>query len=138
MKKSIKKLKNLPLSHGVAVRYADKSGKAVITNLDDDDVDILAKLHDQNYYDQLQDDPSEEIKVRIEEWADKYKERDAIDEDIHKYVTDLEGTQAAKTKPLVKIHKPVDPATGRYKIRDLHPSTNTPTRNLSKICPAFD
>jgi hypothetical protein len=28
-------------------------------------------------------------------------------------------------------YKPVDPATGMYKIRDLHPSTNTPTRNLS-------
>ena len=133
MKKSIKKLKNLPITHGVAVRYADKSGKAVVTNLDDDDEDILDKLHDQNYYDQLQDDPSEETKVRIEEWADRYKERNAIDEDVHRYVTDLDDTKAAKTKPLIKIHKPVDPATGRYKIRDLHPSTNTPTRNLSKF-----
>ena len=67
MKKSIKKLKNLPITHGVAIRYADKSGKAVITNLDDDDNDILEKLQDQNYYDPLQDDPSEETKVRIEE-----------------------------------------------------------------------
>ena len=119
--------------HGVVVRYADKSGKAVLTYLDDDDKDILEKLNDHNYYDQLQNDPSDDIKVEIKEWTDNYKELNVIDEDIHKYVTDTEDTQAAKTKPLIKIHKPVIPETGRYKIIDLHPSTGTPTRNLSKF-----
>ena len=31
MKKSMKKYKNLPATHGVGVRYAEKSGKAVLT-----------------------------------------------------------------------------------------------------------
>ena len=55
------------------------------------------KLHDQNYYDQLHGDPSEETKVRIQEWTDRYKERDSIDNDVHAYVTDLEDTKATKT-----------------------------------------
>ena len=87
MKKSIKKLKNLPATHGVGVRYADKSGKAVLTNLDEDDEDILDKLNDPNYYDPLQADPSDAAKEEIEAWADKYKEEHVIDDDVHKQCT---------------------------------------------------
>ena len=72
-------------------------------------------------------------KVEFEAWTDKYKEENVIDDDVHEYVTNNSDSQAAKTKPLIKIHKPVDPRTERYKIRDLHPSTGTPTRNLSKF-----
>jgi hypothetical protein len=130
MKKSIKKLKNLPMTHDVAIRFADKSGKAVITNLDDDDQDILEKLEDQNYYDPLPNDSSDDTKQEIQEWADKHKNNGAIDDDMYKYVTNNDETAAAKTKPLIKIHKPVNTNTGRYKIRDLHPSTGTPTRSV--------
>ena len=115
MKKSIKKLKNLPASHDVAIRFSDKSGKAVITNLEDDDHDILEKLNDRTYYETLPDDPSDETKVEIVEWADKNKNNGAIDEDIHKYVTNLDDTTAAKTKPLIKIHKPTNRIQGDTK-----------------------
>ena len=123
-----KRLRNLPRTHGVAVRHADKSGKAVLTNLDDDNTDILEKLEDRNYYDQVQDDPSDETKDEIEAWATKYNEG-AIYDEILKFITDVGETEAAKTKPLIKIHKPVNPATGRFKtcIHQLTP--------LQGICP---
>ena len=65
------------MTHDIAIRFADKSGKAVITNLDDDDQDILEKLEDQNYYDPLPNDPSDDTKKEIKEWADKHKNNGA-------------------------------------------------------------
>jgi hypothetical protein len=39
--------------------------KQNLTNLDDDDKDILEKLNDQNYYDPLQNDPSDEARGEV-------------------------------------------------------------------------
>ena len=53
--------RNLPVSHGVACRYAEKSGVTVITDLECDDKKVVQKLHDPHHYDILPSDLTESV-----------------------------------------------------------------------------
>ena len=57
-RKALAQLRNLPLTHDAAGRYADKSSVTVITSLDKDDGIILNTLQDPNHYDLFLGDPT--------------------------------------------------------------------------------
>ena len=62
---ALRSLRNLPVSHGAACRYADKSGVTVITDLESDDRKIMQELRDAHHYDILPSDPTESVINRV-------------------------------------------------------------------------
>ena len=90
-RQALGEMRRLPLSltHGLACRYADKSGNTVITSLEDDDAKILKELHCQEFYDVLPENPTEETCSVIRDWAVAWSAESKITEDIVDYVTNL-------------------------------------------------
>ena len=125
---ALKELKNLPTTHGVACRYADKAGVTVITDLKDDENRILDTLSDNNHYDILDADITSDTIDIVKEWADKWVNEGSIDDDIVKFVTDIDNTHPGECKPLYKTHKPKP-----YPIRLLLSGCGTPTSPLAKF-----
>ena len=66
---ALRSLRNLPVSHGAACRYADKSGVTVITDLESDDRKIMQELRDPHHYDILPSDPAESVINRVTAWS---------------------------------------------------------------------
>ena len=89
-RKALKDLKNLPTTYKAACRFADKSSKTVITSLEEDDDIITKELNNPNYYNILDEDPTDAIKKTIFSWADKYENLGAINEDISIFVKNIE------------------------------------------------
>ena len=81
--------RNLPVSHGVACRYADKSGVTVITHLESDDKKNVPELHDPHYYDILPLDPTESVINKVKDWSNKWTPKGEINEDIRVYVENI-------------------------------------------------
>ena len=127
-RKALKDLKNLPTTYKAACRFADKSSKTVITSLEEDDDIITKELNNPNYYNILDEDPTDAIKKTIFSWADKYENLGAINEDISIFVKNIEKSQPAKCKPLIKTHKPQP-----FPYRMLLASSGSPTHPLSKF-----
>ena len=121
-------LRAFPLTHGVACRYADKSGATVITDLDKDCELIMNTLNDNDYYDILPNDPTPDIIPVVQQWANNWDDEDTITDEIISYVTEVEDTHPGACKPLVKTHKP-EP----YPIRLLLSGCGTPTAHLAKF-----
>ena len=124
---SATKLRNLPLTHHTAVRFADKSSKAIVTDLTQDDLLIMSDLDDPGHYTTLDHDPSQMIKAKITNWADKWKDHGVLSDEEYDFVTDIEDTVPGKVKPLIKTHKPKP-----WPIRLLLSGSNTPVQPLSK------
>lgn len=127
-RQALRDLRNLPITHNVACRYADKSGTTIITNLEEDDRKIIKELKDADHYDLLNKDPTEETKEKVNKWADKWMLNGTINVDIGNYVKDIQRTRPGKCKPLTKTHKPQP-----YPIRLLLSGCGTPTQHLSKF-----
>ena len=125
---ALKELKNLPTSHGVACRYADKAGVTVITDMQEDETHIINTLSDNNHYDILDKDTTSDTIPVINEWAERWCEEGSIDSDIEKYVKDIDNTHPGECKPLYKTHKPKP-----YPIRLLLSGCGTPTAPLAKF-----
>ena len=70
-RKALKDLKQLPITCKAACRFADKSSKTVITSFEADDDIISKELNNPNYYNILDEDPTERILKKIFFWADK-------------------------------------------------------------------
>ena len=66
----MRSLRNLPVSHGAACRYADKSGVTVITDLESDDRKIMQELRDPRHYDILPSDPTKSVINRVKAWGE--------------------------------------------------------------------
>lgn len=126
---SLYKLRNLPLTHNAACRFADKSSKTIITNLDNDDRLIKNDLDDSFYYSKIDVDPTETIKEKIITWSKKWTtEQSGLSEDISMYITNIDETSPGNVKPLYKTHKEKP-----WPIRLLLSGTNTPVQPLSKF-----
>ena len=61
----MRSLCNLPVAHGAACRYADKSGVTVITDLEGDEMKIMQELPHPHHYDMLPSDPTESVINRV-------------------------------------------------------------------------
>ena len=125
---ALRELKSLPMTKGIACRFADKSGNTVITALEDDDKTIFQALEDQDYYDTLTGDPTPTTTKKIKSWAEKWLNKGAIDKNMADYVTNISDTKPGKCKPLVKTHKP-EP----YPTRLLISGCGTPVQPISKL-----
>lgn len=62
-----KELRNLPITHNAACRFADKSGVTVVTPLVSDDENIKKELNNAKLYDRFENDPSETIRKKYQE-----------------------------------------------------------------------
>ena len=127
-RKALNELKQLPITHGAACRFADKEGVTVITDLKEDDEKIKSFLHDENQYDILPSDPSKSIGSKVKKWAKRWKTNGQIDDDVATYVSNTEKSHPAKCKPLVKTHKPKP-----YPYRLLLAGSGTPVQPISKF-----
>ena len=124
--KSATKLRNLPLTHNAACRFADKSSKTIITDLSLDDDMILRDLNDEHHYDTVASDPTPKIKRTINNWTVKWK--GVLDDEQTIFVNNIEDTGPGKIKPLIKTHKQQP-----WPLRLLLSGTNTPVQPLSKF-----
>ena len=104
-REALRSLRNLPVSHGVACRYADKSGVTVITDLECDDKKIVQELHDPHHYDIPPSDPAESVINTVKTWSKKWTLKGEITEDIRVYIEDIRDSHPGKCKPLVKPHR---------------------------------
>ena len=127
-RKALKELKELPITHNAACRFADKSGTTVITSLESDDEKIKEALNDKEYYSIVQDNPTNGIIKKIATWADKEKGKGKLPEEIHEYIKDIATTHPGQCKPLIKTHKPQP-----YPMRLLLSGCGTPVEHLSKM-----
>ena len=126
--KSAIKLRNLPLTHNAACRFADKSSKTIITDMEDDDNLIMNDLNDPDHDDRPAVDPTPMIKETIDRFALKWREGGVLDEEQYNFITDIDNTEPSKVKPLVKTHK-----SRPWPIRLLLSGSNTPVQPLSKF-----
>ena len=67
---ALRSLRNFPVAHGAACRYADKSGVTVITDLGGDEMKIMQELRDPHRYDILPSDPTESVINRVKAWSE--------------------------------------------------------------------
>ena len=127
-RQALHELKQLPITHGAACRFADKEGVTVITSLEDDDSKINTFLQDQNQYDILASNPTKSICSKVKKWAKRWKISGDIDDDVSNYVSNIDKSHPAKCKPLVKTHKPKP-----YPYRLLLAGSGTPVQPISKF-----
>ena len=127
-RQALKELKQLPITHGAACRFADKEGVTVITNLEEDDRKIQSFLQDENQYNVLASNPTKSISSKVKKWAKRWKSSGNIDNDIVTFVSNIEKSHPAKCKPLIKTHKP-EP----YPYRLLLAGSGTPVQPISKF-----
>ena len=121
---------------GLRVRREDKGHRFVITDSETEDQQIQDELGNVTYYNEVEEDPTENFKQRINNWVAKGSDKGEIDAKQAQFVTNLEETHAANPKPLYKTHKRdcndnmVDPVP----IRTLTVGVNTPVQPLSEFC----
>lgn len=127
-REALRELRNLPLTHQAACRFADKSAATVITPLCEDDAIINQTLKDNKQYDILKEDPTHNTRKKIQDWANKWLNKGDIDEDVYAFVCNTSNSHPARCKPLVKTHKPLP-----YPYRLLLSGSGTPVQPLSKF-----
>jgi hypothetical protein len=101
-----------------------------------EDSRIVENLSNPVHYTETDDNPMEEYKQEIKQWAEAALENNEIDDKQFRYVTNIEETHLAIPKPLYKTHKTdgagnmLDPVP----IRTLTVGCGTPVHPLSKLC----
>ena len=68
-------LKGLARDDSIVLKKADKSGTTVIMNKCDYIGEVEGQLHNSDYYEKLESDPSEEVKARISDYIEKLNEQ---------------------------------------------------------------
>ena len=68
-------LKYLARDNSIVLKNADKSGTIVIMNKCDYIAEVERQLHNSDYYEKLESDPSEEVKSRISDCIEKLSEQ---------------------------------------------------------------
>lgn len=127
-RKALSELRNLPMTHNSACRYADKSGVTVITSLTEDDEKIKKDLKDKAHFDNLESDCTEEVKETVTKFTNKWSKKGVFKEEMSGFIKNNETSHLAKCKPLIKTHKPQP-----YPHRLLLSGCGTPTEKLSKF-----
>ena len=132
----IKEVKEEYPDRGLRIRREDKGARFVIEDAVTEDTRIAENLPDPVHYSEVNNNPIEDYKDEIKQWADTALNVGEIDDKQHKYVIDIEETHLANPKPLYKTHKVdeqgvmLDPIP----IRALTVGCGTPVHPLSKLC----
>ena len=135
-KNFIKEVKEEYPQRGLRVRREDKGHRFVIEDAVTEDNKIIEELSDPVFYTETDDNPIENFKDEIQNWADDALENEEINTKQHRFVTDSNETHLANPKPLYKTHKTdgdgvmLDPIP----IRTLTVGCGTPVHSLSKLC----
>ncbi|UYV64679.1 hypothetical protein LAZ67_3001645 [Cordylochernes scorpioides] len=114
---AIKKLKN---NDDIVITRADKGGKTVVMKKEDYNDKIKSLLNDNNTYEEIREDSTKKIKLKISKFIKNMKSKD-----IDKRKMKLEDVAAPLFKGLPKIHKegvPLRPIVSGFK---------APTRRLA-------
>ncbi|UYV60652.1 hypothetical protein LAZ67_1001763 [Cordylochernes scorpioides] len=107
---AIKKLKN---NDDIVITRADKGGKTVVMKKEDYNDKIKSLLNDTNTYEEIREDPTKKIKLKISKFIKNMKSKD-----IDKRKMKLEDVAAPLFKGLPKIHKegvPLRPIVSGFK-----------------------
>ena len=127
-RKALQELKNLPITHNAACRYADKEGRTVITPMEVDDQLILEELNNKDFYDILPSDPTQNTIKIVKDWITKWSSRGTLTDELVDFITPQKETCPGNIKPLIKTHK-----KRPYPYRLLLSGSGTPTQALSKF-----
>ena len=127
-------VKNFP-ELNLRIRKEDKGGRFCVVDGDTEDELLETDLGNNVHYEEIGNDPTEEFKEEVKEWADDCLENGVITEQMYKFVTAFEDTHPANPKPLFKTHKKDE--NGQTKIpcpiRNLTTACGTPVAKLSKL-----
>ena len=99
-------LKGLARDDSIVLKKADKSGTIVIMNKYDYIAEVERQLHNSDYYEKLESDPSEEVKSRISDCIEKLSEQSPNISDV--FDTFLSEMQTPQFYILPKTHKEFD------------------------------
>ena len=130
----IKELKKEHPKQDLRVRFEDKGHRFVVVDSATEDELLENDLKNPVYYTELPNDPSEEDKNAVINWANEGLDAGEITSEQHKFITKLDKTHAAIPKALYKTHKVdglgnmLDPIP----IRNLTVGVNTPVHAQSK------
>ena len=70
---ALKELMKLVEDHGIIVRFEDKGSRFVIDTLANHDATLFGDLNDENQYDELNTNPINHVKNRVQSFADKWE-----------------------------------------------------------------
>ena len=91
----IKEVKEEYPRRGLRVRREDKGHRFVIEDSATEDNKILEELSDPFFYREIANDPIQNYKDEIQQWADNALENDEINVKQHRFVTDIQETHLA-------------------------------------------
>ena len=134
--KFIKEVKEEYPGRGLRIRREDKGPRFVIEDAVAEDERIQAKLSDNRYYTEMNDDPKEEFIEAIKSFAEEAFENEEIDDKQYNFITNIEDSHLAVPKPLYKTHKKDENGemVNPVPIRCLTVGCGTPVHPLSKLC----
>lgn len=124
-------LQSLARDDSIIFKKADKSGTVVVMNKCDYIAEVERQLHNSNYYEKLQSDPSEEVKSRITDCMEKLSEQ--CSSICDKFDTFPSEIRTPKFYILPKTHKEFDVNLPLgYPGRPIVSACNSSTDNISK------
>ena len=124
-------LKGLARDDSIVLKKADKSGTIVIMNKCDYIAEVERQLHNSDYYEKLESDPSEEVKSRISDCIEKLSEQSPNISDV--FDTFPSEMRTPKFYILPKTHKEFDDSLPLgYPGRPIVFACNSSTDNISK------
>ena len=136
MREFIKEVREDYPRENLRMRMEDKGSRFVVTDGETEDNLIKNDLENVVHYRQLDEDPKENFKEKVLDWANKGLRNGEISEDMHEFVTNSENNENAKPKPVYKTHKNDDQGNmiDPVPIRNITVGTGTVVHNLSKLC----
>ena len=124
-------LKGLARDDSIVLKKADKSGTIVIMNKCDYIAEVERQLHNSDYYEKLESDPSEEVKSRISDCIEKLSEQSPNISDV--FDTFPSEMRTPQFYILPKTHKEFDDSLPLgYHGRPNVSVCNSSTDNISK------
>ena len=124
-------LKGLARDDSIVLKKADKSGTIVIMNKCDYIAEVERQLHNSDYYEKLESNPSEEVKSRISDCIEKLSEQSPNISDV--FDTFPSEMRTPQFYILPKTHKEFDGSLPLgYPGRPIVSACNSSTANISK------
>ena len=124
-------LQSLARDDSIVLKKADKSGTIVVMNKCDYIAEVERQLHNSNYYEKLQSDPSEEVKSRISDCMKQLSEQ--CSNICDKFDTFPSEIRTPQFYILPEMHKEFDNNLPLgYPGRPIVSACNSSTDNISK------
>lgn len=124
-------LQSLARDDSIVLKKADKSGTIVVMNKSDYIAEVERQLHNSNYYEKLQSDPSEAVKSRISDCMKKLSEQcSSLCDKFDTFPSEIRTPQfyiLPKTHKEFDINLPLG-----YPGRPIVSACNSSTDNISK------